>query len=273
MSSNLARSSARGRTIRRSRDGFEYAMQESSWVVSNGRKFYFSNHFQLDHLDEYKEVLSNFLETHSPSYCENIHSFVREYIKGTGARTFNSKDISLFRADLGAEGEHRLGHIKAFLLQWSDWGYSGVSDSLADWLQEQKIRGNVKGRAVRTQCPYSGAFSRVERASILEWASDEFRDGALPPDTYAALYLVATTGQRPVQYAGLKSKDLKVKVDRAAQGEHENYLLKLPKAKQRNAGFRSGLVHMPINDAIYLVAAHLRDLNLQKLNSMLDPGQ
>ncbi|MBF0470671.1 MAG: hypothetical protein HQL48_04780 [Gammaproteobacteria bacterium] len=30
---------------------------------------------------------------------------------------------------------------------------------------------------------------------------------------------------------------------------------------------------MPVNDAIYLVAAHLRDLNLQKLNSLLKPEE
>jgi len=273
MTANQPLSRTPKRTIRRSRDGFEYCLEDDCWTVSNGESFYFETHQQLDCILEYKEMLSIFLETHSPTYCRNIHQFVRTYLNATNASTFNAKSLSQFRSELGASGEHRIGHIKAFLLQWETWGYNGVSEELADWLEEQKIRGNIKGKAVRTQCPYSGAFSAVERAAILEWASDDFRDGGLSPDAYAALYLVATMGQRPVQYCGLKSKDLGVTVEPGVHGAHDNYFINLPRAKQRKAQFRSGLVEMPVNDAIYLVAAHLRDLNLQKLNSLLKPGE
>ena len=273
MTANQPSLQAKNRTIRRSREGFEYCLEDDCWTVSNGVNFHFESHRHLEHLREYKEVLSNFLETHSPSYCQNIHSFVRSYLKSTKECAFNSKSLSRYRSELGQSGEHVIGHIKAFLLQWEAWGYDGVSEKLAEWLEEQKIRGNIKGKAVRTQCPYSGAFSAVERAAILEWASDDFRDGGLSSDAYAALYLVATMGQRPVQYCGLKSKDLGVTVEVGGQGEHENYFVSLPAGKKRNAGFRSSLVQMPVNDSIYLVAAHLRDLNFQKLNSLLAPGE
>ncbi|MEW8419010.1 MAG: site-specific integrase [Candidatus Thiodiazotropha endolucinida] len=273
MTANQPLPRAPKRTIRRSRDGFEYCLEEDSWTVSNGENFHFATHLQLKCIIEYKEMLSNFLETHSPTYCRNIHQFVRNYLNATNASTFNEKSLSQFRSELGDSGEHLVGHIKAFLLQWEAWGYNGVSEQLADWLEEQKIRGNIKGKAVRTQCPYSGAFSAVERAAILEWASDDFRDGGLSPDAYAALYLVATTGQRSVQYCGLKSKDLDVTAEPGIHGEHENFFINLPRAKQRNAQFRSALVQIPVNDAIYLVAAHLRDLNFQKLNSLVMPGE
>ncbi len=261
------------RTIRRSRDGFEYCLEDDCWTVSNGVNLHFEAHRQLEHQLQYREVLSNFLETHSASYCQNIHSYVRSYLKSTKAGSFNSKSLSEYRSELGQSGEHVLGHIKAFLLQWEAWGYDGVSEQLADWLEEQKIRTNIKGTAVRTRCPYSGAFSQVERAAILEWASDAFREGELSSDAYVALYLVATMGQRPVQYCGLKSKDLGVTVEAGAQGEHENYFVNLPHAKKRNVGFRAALEQMAVNDAIYLVAAHLRDANFEKLNALLAPEE
>ena len=74
------------RTIRRSRDGFEYCLEDDVWPVSNGLNLHFGVHQQqLKHLSEYKEVLSNFLETHSAGYSENIHNTVRAYLKSTGS--------------------------------------------------------------------------------------------------------------------------------------------------------------------------------------------
>lgn len=257
---------------RRTAGGFHYLLSSDHWNVSNGVNFNFKVHRNLQHLLEYKEVLAGLLETHSASYCGNIHSFTRDYIKHTGRDVFSIAGLSEYRAYLGPSGEHRLGHIKAFLLLWEAWGYPGIGQDLSEWLVEQKIKGNVKGRAVRTDCPYSGAFSPTEKAAILEWSAEEFRDNGLSLGAFAALYLPATSGQRPVQICNLKTKDLVSQDSSNPNVQAETYALDIPVAKQARSKFRKSMVQRPINHAMYQVTTALINENRRMLNALIGSG-
>ncbi|MBB3231984.1 integrase [Halomonas stenophila] len=193
------------------------------------------------------------------------------YLRTQNVSGINIDSLAQWKVFLGSEFEYRLGAIRGLFYSWEQWGFKGVDESVVDWLEEQKIRGNVKGKAVRTWCPFSGPYSSTELGWILEWATDALREKEISYDTHAAIYLLATTGQRAVQLRKLRSKDIAASKKTDSRGSVENFVLSIPMAKERLAKkYRSEFLEKPINRSLYLVLANLRDRNIEKINSLLD---
>lgn len=258
--------------VRRTKLGYQYDLSSDLWEVDASYTISFHSEAweSFKSKDSFKRCLAGYLETHSVSYAVNIHSFFSRYLESESVESIDIKTLASWRKVLGQKREYQLGAIRGFIYQWEQLGLPGVSSSVASWLEEQIITGNEKGRAVRQWCPYSGPYSTTELGSILEWATDAFRDGVIDYDVHALIYLLATTGQRGIQLRKMRAKDLLASVSGRGNQTAENYVLNIPMAKERLASrFRGEFLAKPVTRSIYLVASHLRDQARQRVSRML----
>lgn len=273
MSGYKARLPSAKTDVRRTKGGFQYDLLSDRWEIDPGISmgFDYEPWTKFDYLSEFKLCLARYLETHSIAHVENLHNYFAHYLRTQGVNTITLKSLAKWKTDLGHTREYLLGTVRGLIYSWDQWGFNGVPESVVTWLEEQTIRGNEKGRAVRTWCPYSGPYSPTELGWILEWATDSLREKEIGYDTHAALFLLATTGLRPVQLRKLRSKDILATKDDTKGGVVENFVLNAPIAKARiSKGYRTGFIGKPVNRAIYLVVANLRDRNEMRLNQMLN---
>jgi integrase len=258
--------------LRRTKLGYEYDLSSDVWEVdaSHVISFHSAAWQNFKHKISFKRCLAGYLETHSVRYVVNIHSFFTRYLESQCVKNISIKNLASWRNFLGKKREYQLGAIRGFIYQWEQLGLPGVSENVASWLEEQIITGNEKGRSVREWCPFSGPYSKTELGSILEWATDAYRDGAIDYEVHALIYLLATTGQRGIQLRKMRAKDLAASSVKKGNQVSENYILNIPMAKERLAAtFRGEFIAKPVTRVIYLVAANLRDQTRRRISRML----
>lgn len=253
--------------------GYEFDLLADQWMIDAGTSLSFNREpfVSFPHKQELKKCLARYLETHSVAHVKNLKNYFGSYLRDQCVDEISISSLAAWRETLGHEDEYLLGTVRGLLYSWEQWGFKGVDGATVDWLEEQKIRGNTKGKAVRTWCPYSGPYTSTELGWILEWSTDALREKDISYDTHAAIYLLATTGQRSIQLRKLRSKDLLVSRDEANSSVSENFVLRMPMAKERRSkSYREEFIDKPINRSLYLVLANLRDFNISKVNSFLD---
>ncbi|MCE9666137.1 hypothetical protein LY622_22160 [Halomonas sp. M5N1S17] len=253
--------------------GYEFDLSSDQWMIDAGTSVSFNSEpfVNFPYKQELKKCLARYLETHSVDHVKNLKNYFGAYLRDQGVDKVSISSLAAWRESLGHENEYRFGTLRGLLYNWEQWGFDGVDEAVVDWLEEQKVRGNIKGKAVRTWCPYSGPYTSTELGWILEWATDALREKEISYDTHAAIYLLATTGQRSIQLRKLRSKDILVSRDEQNNNVSDNFVLRVPMAKERRSkSYRSELLDKPINRPLYLVVSNLRDKNIDKINSFLD---
>src|SRR5699024_9645024 len=119
----------------------------------------------------------------------------------TDAESISAEALLNWRAMLNESEQWQLGGLKGFLLAWHDYGFPGVPKEVVELLQQWRIKGNDKGKAVLVACPETGPLTDLEIQSLLDWANMAAAREQISFRDYAYLLTLAMTARRPVQIA------------------------------------------------------------------------
>ena len=161
----------------------------------------------------------------------------------------DSKVILKLKSTLDAENEYKLGTIRSLLRNWIEWKHPGIESDLSETLDRLVLKGNIKGKSVLHQCPYTGAYTLTEQQSLLIWAGNAFQKSIISLEEFAWFYTVYATARRPTQIRALRVCDLEIKTI----NQKIVYSLNIPRAKQRYGGFRSEFRSLTITEDLYLI--------------------
>ena len=234
--------------VARSRDGISWNPHDHFWqfpCLSGIRSLNFGEvnpilstqvGFSLKYL--LMHYLSNFSVDHSVTGFNRIKALVKFAHNANDGpiRNITLEMVVAYRTTLGFRKEWYLGTMRGFFKSWLDLRLPGLDPKVVDWLGEVKLKGNIKGEAVRTLDPAKGAFSDIEFQGIISALNAKFATGELDLENYILVWLFMALGSRSVQLAALKVGDLR-KVE-ASSGAC-SYLLHVPRAKQRGQSPRS----------------------------------
>lgn len=170
---------------------------------------------------------------HVKSMFERLGHCLRTVCAGRDSplAEITSSDLINYRATLTDTTSWYLGSLSGLLKKWHGLGYSGVTADAVALLKQLRTRGNRKGEAVLTHDPIDGPFTDMELESLQSAVDRAYAEGEVDREGYLLTYLFMLLGQRVVQYAALKVRD--VGVAHARDGTPV-YTLRVPRAKQRN---------------------------------------
>ncbi len=224
-----------------------------------------------------KRTLVWYAEQLSPGHLINMFMRLRHYLSTLSdagrigpISEISSTDLINYRATLTDRTRWYLGSLAGFVKKWHSLGYPGITDDAVALLKQLRLQGNAKGEAVLTHDPVNGPFTDIELES-LQYALDcAYQSGEVDRERYLLAYLFMLLGQRPVQYAALKVRD--VGVARAKDGTPV-YTLRVPRAKQRNRLSRDELKDRVLIPRIgELLVQHAEGLRSAFHGSLPDPA-
>jgi integrase len=195
-----------------------------------------------------KRTLIWYTENRAPSHLMNLFARFRhmiDFLSVARAEVINEiTDVDLlnYRASLNPATAWYFGSITGLLKRWYGMSLPGVSESAFALLNTLRVRGNQKGEAVLTMDPEAGPFTDIELVQIQSTLNAAFAAGKVSEDEYLLAWLFMALGQRPSQYAALKVRDL-LTVNQDGESE---YILRVPRVKQRNAGPRVEFKERPL---------------------------
>lgn len=193
-----------------------------------------------------RQVLAFYARYSSPSHVKNMMERLAHYVKSlSGAELFSVESILSYRSSLDKSREWYLSSVRVLVRQWARLGYSGIPTETLTLLDNLRIKGNEKGRAVQSQCPEEGPLTDPEMQGIVESTIHCFTNNVLSLTETALVMTLAMTGRRPGQISALKIKDL--------ISHHNKYYINFPRAKQRNMGWRSSFSEFAIIEDLWLL--------------------
>lgn len=182
-----------------------------------------------------KHTLLWYAEQLSPAHLINMFMRLRHYLltlsvgRASPISEVTSADLINYRGALTDSTKWYLGSLSGLFKKWHRLGYPGVAADAVALLEQLRTPGNAKGVDVLTHDPVNGPFTDIELES-LQYALDRaYGAGEVDRERYLLAYLFMLLGQRPVQYAALKTRD--VGVAHAKDGTPV-YTLRVPRAKQ-----------------------------------------
>ncbi|MXR38285.1 site-specific integrase [Neisseriaceae bacterium B2N2-7] len=173
-----------------------------------------------------------------------MHERLTHFIKSANIersspfKEISSTDLINYKSTLTNATSWYLGSLSGLLQQWNNLGYPGITSDAIALLKQLRTQGNPKGEAVLTHDPIHGPFTDMELESLHASLDKAYANSAISREGYLLAYLFILLGQRSVQYAALKVRD--VSIERAKDGTPV-YTLRVPRAKQRNQLSRAEL--------------------------------
>ncbi len=227
-----------------SHEGYAFEFSSTTWKISRQHKInlkwvvqFLSAEIATSFIKVLGHYAKNYSAAHANNQCLRFQHFAAErHKKDKQPLTRISAEALIgYRATLDREHEHYLGTLRGFLKSWGNLGYSGLDDGVLNLLENWRIRGNIKGRAVQTLCPAEGPLSDLEFEALHLKVIDEFDKDALSIEDFALIQILMATGRRPSQLADLKIKDF---IDIKSQSGLRECLLNIPRRKQRGTNWR-----------------------------------
>ncbi len=250
-----------GSTTLVSRDGYEFDPATRTWHLSRDSTVHLAwiDTLLADSLrNSVLALLAHYAVTYSAAHTYNMAGRLQHFAKmsnrGTEALSVITAPMIInYRSVLDREHEYFLGMLKGFLKTWCDLGYPGIDTAVPDLLDSLRLRGNIKGRAVQTMCPKTGALSDLEFEALQQRALDGYEFDELVLDEFVLVLLFVSTGRRPAQLSDLKGRDLVS----AQAGSLREFVLNIPRRKGRGLKWREELkptaVTPEIGEAIQLL--------------------
>lgn len=254
-------------------EGFEFDLSSSSWRLSRDVKLSLSwvkSCRNARILTTYFKVLAFYAEKYSAHYVSNINSHFRNFVLFTTQSDEELTEIQAshlinYRSSLPLKNEWYLAGMSAFLKGWYDMGWEGVSLEAIQLLSSWRLKGNEKGLAVLTSCPYKGALSDFEYESLHHALTDAFEDNKVSLEDYTLVMLFIAIGRRPSQISDLKIGDLTEFM--SSDGQHI-FILNVPRRKQRGAKWRELFREVALTPELgVLVKSHIENVK-RKVNSI-----
>lgn len=229
------------------RDGARFDPHSDVWVINSlargETRFDFTkfSNITMEMTHKLKHCLMFVIENYSFYYAHNLLKIFNELYKNQlcfNVGNYNEiklQEITKYRSTLNQNTEWKLGVIRILLEVSGKLGFGITSSDALDYLGAARIRGNVKGTAIRTRQPNKGAFNDTELLAIQSALNDCYARGGIDLDHFAIAWVLLGYGARPIQIAALKESDLIV----SESGESRHYALRIPRAKQRGGGIRA----------------------------------
>lgn len=254
-----------------SRDGYVVDLLDERWKLSKDVDIPIDALARIFPGDSYtlRQVLAFYARYSSPSHVKNLMERVAHYVKAlNGAELFSVESIISYRASLDKSRAWYLSTVRVLMRQWARSGYPGIPTETLTLLDNLRIKGNEKGRAVQSQCPEEGPLTDVEMQGVVEATTHSFATNVLGLTDTAMLMTFAMTGRRPGQVSALKLKDL-IQLG-------SKYFINFPRAKQRHMGWRSSFKKFAIIEDLWMLlneqANYVRVLFAESLDTKVIPA-
>jgi hypothetical protein len=267
---------------RLSKVGYEFDVYQSVWRLTASKTLNTSLLAPLNLSPEFEEsfllVLADYACEFSSGYTSKTFTLCRKLFESGVSEKIEERHIANYKASLTKTQEHKLGSVRAFILDWYDKEIQGVSKKAVDLLKVLKLSGEEKGKAVATGCPHSGAYSFDEQVAFINWYVDAYTEKLISLRDYAFIMILQSTGARPIQVSYLYSGDL---ITRMKSGI-TCFDLRLPNAKKRKENIRDSyqlkedvsedlalVLNAQIKQSIQLVEAYFDiDLDAESKNQV-----
>lgn len=235
--------------------GFLFYPQEDMWRIADQSRRHYFNFTKLSHTfdDEFiqalKKVLYCYLTQKSASLSSNVFKyfkhFVRTVLQPHDGQLSSIKSVHIidYKGKLPKHQDYFLGVLSGFFKKWHELGYPGIEPEVISLLGQLKIKGNRKGEAVRTMDPCDGPFTDIELQGLQDALNDSYAKGELDTRSYVLAWLFIALGARPIQIAALKISDFSVQ---RTKNDAVNYLIRVPRAKQRGTDIRDEFKTRPL---------------------------
>jgi hypothetical protein len=143
--------------------------------------------------------------------------------------------------------EYRLHYIRDWYRWCAKRDLPQFSRQVLERLEELKIGGNVKGRAVRTRDPEQGAFDKLELVALVSRLR-EIGPTVLTLFERTLLWLALALGSNPLAFALLREEDFTPTKEVGTKAVH--HLLRVPRIKKRHPFFRAASHPKRLNEEI-----------------------
>ena len=225
--------------------------------------------FSLKYLLLY--YLSNYSMDHANNGFDRICALTAHFrkISDEPINVITLEMVVAYRATLDRRKEWYLGVMRGFFKKWLELRLPGLDPKVVTWLGEVRLKGNLKGEAVRTLDSTTGAFSDIEYQGIIAALNDHFAKGGIELEDYILVWLFLALGTRAINLAALKVRDIK-KVNTSSGAP--SYLLHVPRAKQRGKPPRSEFkVRKLVTDVGILVETYAQSVRTKWSHLVADP--
>ena len=172
--------------------------------------------------------------------------------------------ISLKQA-VGKEREDMLGKLRGFFKFWLETGIGGISREFIEAIYQIKLKGSIKGEAVKSHDPYIGPYTPIELQGIMDGATNAYLKDRLSTLDYVLTILFVQRGSRLNQVKNLRVGDFVL--------GREGAKVRMPRGKQRGSGFREEFSTFKISEDLYKLVRVLRKESLELIRNMLPASQ
>ncbi len=259
-----------------SHEGYVFEPESRIWKIC---REYSINIGWVDELLE-KEIVESFLKvlahyaekysaSHTNNQCMRFLHFAKERVQNNGQALamVSSEALISYRSTLDRAHEWYLGSLRGFLKSWAKLGYPGVNEDVLSLLDNWRLKGNIKGRAVQTLCPMEGPLSDLEFESLHQKLIDAFETNVIGIEDCVLVQIFMATGRRPAQLADLKIKDF---ITAQAKDGLQEFLLNVPRRKQRGINWREQFKLFALSTEIGLLVKSLIEHNKSHLYRLLN---
>lgn len=185
-----------------------------------------------------RQALAYIAENYSAAYVDRLNTDFKHFVTSVKGRegmleVLTAAQLVNYRALLGESHLGRLYTVSRLIRLWHEQHIIDVPNDVMELLTDWKLKGEVKGTAVRTRCPYKGPLTDIEFEATLDALYGALETRAIELSTFVLAMLFYATGRRPCQLRDLKIKDL---ISARAKDGLPVYILKVPRAKQSDKG-------------------------------------
>lgn len=245
---------------------YEFDCASDLWVLNRNVKVNLKriNFFSIRQLEDIRESLTYYAETQSGYATFNIVQCLKLYLKVTNENELSEVGFISLKRALEKKHEWKVSVLRGFVRQMRNLGlHKNIDPAVYKLTDQWVLSGNDKGTAVLSLDPENGPFSPLEFEAIGAVSAQKYAEGAISTESYATILLFKATGRRPDQIASLKFKDFSITDHLTGQSI---YVVKVPRAKQRNGGFRKGFRNFGLENYVGQVVEEFKKEVFEKAN-------
>ena len=197
------------------------------------------------------------------SIANSLNMFANRY--GADFDILDEANFISLKQSVGREREDILGKLRGFFKFWFETGIGGISKEFIDAIYQVKLKGSIKGEAVKSHDPYIGPYTPIELDGIMDGATNAYLEDRLSTRDYVLTVLFVQRGSRLNQVKNLRVGDFVLGRDGAK--------VRMPRGKQRGVGFREEFSTFKISEDLYKLVRVLRKESLELIGNMLPASQ
>jgi len=233
----------------RSFDGTEFDPRQDHWRFRSGLQEVNIDLLALrgrapELVEPFRRLILWYVQSRSASLANVIYHrflhFIRFQGDGFSIAEITARNILDYRSSLHEDQRWYVTTLAGALRRWQAFEIPGINNDVQPLLKKLRLKGNRKGEAIRTACPISGPLSDIEFSGVVSGVNTVFSNGWISRSDYLLAFLCLTLGLRPVQLAALKTADF------VTSNEEEAAVLRVPRAKQPEEGYREAFKDRPL---------------------------